>query len=251
MTDMTEEEKQALLSMSVEQLQTKLGINVEYPDISNHGVCQDCRGLCCEQFMIGVVIDDATGLPDWDAQRKRVADVPESDFAFIREHFKPLRQPGDAVYDARTVQVAGLTTDHQRQRHELWFTCTAFKNGRCSKYDQRPQVCRIHLCSPAKYRGINPELDIVRRDGQYEYREIFPAMDGPGDTNFVKPGLDTKKRMEENDERRKRLNAAIPERFPVAAKRCGITQTLDEFIDALDAADKVPPLTENLTKAES
>jgi Fe-S-cluster containining protein len=240
---MTDDMKE-LLAMPVEELMAALKPVIDPPivDISSHPVCQSCRGLCCEQFMIGVVVDDATGLPDWDAQQKRITDVPASDFAFIREHFKPLRQPGDAVYDARTVQVAGLTKDHERQRHELWFTCTAFKGGRCSKYDQRPQVCRIHLCSPAKHWGINPELDIIRVSHcstPYQYREIFPAMDGPGDTNFVKPGLDTKKRMEENDERRKRLNSEIPTRWPIAAKRAGITQTLDEFIDALEEANKV------------
>jgi len=234
---------QELLNMPIEDVMkaAKLALDPPMETISNHPVCQSCRGLCCEQFMIGVIVNDETGLPDWDAQKLRIPGVPASDFDFIKEHFKPLRQPGDAVYEHSEVHVGSI--GNKRQRHELWFTCTAFKNGRCSKYDQRPDVCRTHLCAPAKFRGRNPELDIFRRDGQYEYYEIFPAMEGPGDTNFVKPGYDCKKRMEENDARRKRLNAEIPQRFPVAAKRAGITLTLDEFVDAQEEANKVKEVT--------
>ncbi|MFA6132600.1 MAG: YkgJ family cysteine cluster protein [Phycisphaerae bacterium] len=242
-------ELKKMLDLPVEEIKAKLGIYDDgLPEIANHAACQACRGLCCSQFQIHVIVNDETGLPDWDAQKIRVKGVPDSDFEFIKEHFKPIRQPGNAVFDASRVPVG--STDNLRWRHQLWFTCTAFKDGRCSKYDQRPQVCRIHLCSSAKFRGVNPELDIRRArpdsrwgNGEklkspYYYPEMFPAIEGPGDQTFVKPGFDCRLRQEENDERDKRLCAAIPERFAEAAKRAGITMTLDEYLDARDAADK-------------
>lgn len=203
---------------------------------TNHPVCQSCRGLCCEQFCINVVVDRETGLPDWHSQARRFKDVTPGDIDFIKEHFRPLRQPGDAVYEhfERPSEDGGAAM----LCHSLWFTCTAFKDGRCTEYEKRPNVCRIHLCNPAKRRKVNPELDIVRDGEGFKYRDVFPAMSGPGDPVFVKPGYDCQKRFELNAERDRRLKAELPERYKVAAARAGITDTLDQHVAKLEEADR-------------
>lgn len=204
-------------------------------DISNHPICQSCRGVCCVRFEINVRVDPVTGRADWDAQGKAYH-VDPKDIAFIKEHFKEIRQPGDAVHDG----FGNLTGD---SLHQMWFTCTALKDGKCSKYADRPEIRRIHLCSSAQNHGVNPELYINEHclldNGQVVFAEHYPGIldieRGGPDMNFVKPAVSRAAYMDACDAELKELDAMAKDIVEKASVRAGIEGGVVKLAEALEA----------------
>jgi hypothetical protein len=98
--------------------------------------------------------------------------VPDVERDFIKQHFVPIKPPGGFT------EIAGRASDGVELR-QMWFTCLAFKDGKCSKYEQRPRVCSTHLCEPAERYGLNPELFIETgwEPGKaYRYAQLFPGL---------------------------------------------------------------------------
>jgi len=180
-----------------------------------------------------------TGLPDWDAKMQGWIDsgAKEDDPAvielrkdteFIKAHFVPLRQPGDA-FDWSMYQ----------DMETYWLTCTAFKGGKCTEYANRPKLCRIFLCDPVIDTGVNPDLAIEMKDGKLVPMYFYPGTydlnrmeDGLViDTNFVRAKQDSSAFKDASRLMRAEIIDRTPKTLENALKRAGLDISVPEYVE--------------------
>ena len=97
--------------------------------------CADCVGWCCYRFWTG----------DKEALLKAYEDAP-ADVEFMRENFVLLRR--DKI-------------PRKDRRFNYRYTCKAYDadKGSCSRYDDRPEICRKFVCANARIGRVPDRRD--------------------------------------------------------------------------------------------
>lgn len=139
--------------------------------IQTTDVCSRCTAVCCRAFSIAVPIkpQDHQWQIDWDqfveedikgrrlygnqASWEELSEEARKDMEFCRLNWMPVFQPYPGVGKSVSAYVRkGLVNGI------LLFTCRALDTARncCSVYEDRPWICRQHICDPVTRHGITP-----------------------------------------------------------------------------------------------
>lgn len=125
--------------------------------------CFSCPGFCCKRFWIKLAYKGTKGheRPDWARMIKAATEVENTaeldNINFIHKHFKrehtmPWMRRG--WYEGDGIRV-------------FTFTCTAFKDGKCSMYKARPPLCKAFMCSDyiQPQRQFPLQARLLRKEG--------------------------------------------------------------------------------------